>query len=169
MDKAEAEASPSSLMEAAEAKVITKEGSAVGGDGKCHTFIGVLKLLPQIFIWDTPVLALLHGFFPAAIYLMMTSDGKDSQREALTFACCLLACVPLAERLGYATEQLTSHVGECAAGLLNASFGNVPELVVTIIAVARGMQNVAVQTLVGGVLSSLLVVSGLSAFFGGAP
>ena len=130
--------------------------------------LGYVQTGLQIIIFDQPILACLHVFLPVAIVAMATVKKGDSHGEAWQFLFCLLAVVPLAERLGYATEQLTSHVGEVVAGLLNASFGNVPELVVTIVAIAHGLEDVAVQTLVGGVLSALLVVSGLSALFGGA-
>ena len=125
------------------------------------------RLALKIWVLDQPILACLHIFLPFAIICMNTMREVDARSEAITFLTCLLAVVPLAERLGYATEQVGGHMGEVASGLLNASFGNVPELVVTFIAVKRGLELVAIQMLIGGILSCLLLVTGLSVFLGG--
>ena len=126
-----------------------------------------LQTFLKVFVLDQPVLTCFHIFLPFAIWMMFTMKEGDAQSESWAFMLCLLAIVPLAERLGFATEEVSKYTGETVAGLLNATFGNVPELVVTIIAIAHGKELVAIQTLVGGVLSALLIVSGLSAFFGG--
>merc|ERR1719440_2537885 len=99
------------------------------------------------------MLALLYAFVPAAFYLIVTTKEEDAQRELLLFVCCLLAIVPLAERLGYVTEQCAARTSEAVAGLLNASFGNVPELAATICAIRQQQNTVAVETLIGGILS----------------
>jgi Ca2+:H+ antiporter len=125
------------------------------------------RLALKIWVLDQPILACLHIFLPFAIICMNTMREVDARSEAITFLTCLLAVVPLAERLGYATEQVGGHMGEVASGLLNASFGNVPELVVTFIAVKQGLELVAIQMLIGGILSCLLLVTGLSVFLGG--
>jgi len=126
-----------------------------------------LRWIARLLILDQPILAPLHVFLPIAIYNIFTTDHDSPSSEAWLFLTCLLATVPLAERLGFATDQLCSHVGQQRAGLLNASFGNVPELVVTIAAIRRGISTVAVEALIGSALSNLLLVSGLSALVGG--
>eukprot|EP00900_Chrysochromulina_parva_P009823 jgi/Chrpa1/18842/Chrysochromulina_OHIO_Genome00025362-RA len=125
------------------------------------------RLALKIWVLDQPILACLHIFLPFAIICMNTMREVDARSEAITFLTCLLAVVPLAERLRYATEQVGGHTGEVASGLLNASFGNVPELLVTFIAVKQGLELVAIQVLIGGILSCLLLVTGLSVFLGG--
>jgi len=129
--------------------------------------LGWSRLGLKIIIFDRPWLALLHLVLPFAIFCMLTTVDGDPESEGCTFFTCLLALIPLAELLGYATEQLAAHSSNTIAGLLNASLGNVPELVVTIICIAKHLDHIAIQTLVGGAISGLLVVSGLSMFFGG--
>ena len=76
----------------------------------------------------------------------------------------MLALVPLAERLRYVTDQLASYTNQVVAGLLNVTCGNVPELIVVLVALAQDEMRVIQYAIVGGVLSNLLLVSGLSFF-----
>jgi hypothetical protein len=121
----------------------------------------------RIAFYERMPMALLHITYPLAIYFYCTMDKDDPSSAARTFVSAILATIPLSELLSFATEQLSLHTHECYAGLLNASFGNVPEFVMTIIAISHGQSSVATQTLVGGVLSSSLLVGGLSSFVGG--
>jgi Ca2+:H+ antiporter len=78
-----------------------------------------------------------------------------------------LAIIPLAGILSFATEEIALRVGEVLGGLLNASFGNAVELIVGIIALAK-KEIILVQTsLIGSMLSNLLLVMGMCFFFGG--
>ncbi|GIJ82607.1 hypothetical protein Asppvi_001116 [Aspergillus pseudoviridinutans] len=78
-----------------------------------------------------------------------------------------VAIIPLAAMLSYATEEIALRTGETIGGLLNASFGNAVELIVAIIALVD-KQVVIVQTsLIGSMLSNLLLVMGMCFFFGG--
>jgi Ca2+:H+ antiporter len=78
-----------------------------------------------------------------------------------------IAIIPLAAMLSYATEEIALRTGEVIGGLLNASFGNAVELIVSIIALTQN-QNLIVQTsLIGSMLSNLLLVMGMCFFFGG--
>ena len=87
--------------------------------------------------------------------------------EHLTFLASLLALCPLAERLGWATEQLAEHTGPVIGGLLNATFGNATELIVSVLAIKNGLLRVVQQSLLGSVLSNLLLVLGTAFFCGG--
>ncbi|KAJ2008257.1 hypothetical protein H4R26_000291 [Coemansia thaxteri] len=77
------------------------------------------------------------------------------------------AIIPLAKILGYATEQLALHLGEALGGLLNATFGNAVELLVGILALVKGEIEIVQTSLVGSILSNLLLVGGCCFFFGG--
>jgi Ca2+:H+ antiporter len=80
----------------------------------------------------------------------------------------LIALCPLAERLSYVTEKIADKLGsDMLGGLLNATCGNIPELIVVSVALANQNASLVQDTLVGGVLSNLLLVCGLSFFFGG--
>lgn len=87
--------------------------------------------------------------------------------DAVTFIFSLIALAPLAERLGYVTEQLSLHTNETIGGLLNATFGNATELIVAISALARGLYRLVQLSLLGSILSNLLLVLGTALLFGG--
>jgi Ca2+:H+ antiporter len=72
----------------------------------------------------------------------------------------VVAMVPLAWLIGEATDQAADRTGPVAAALLNASFGNAPELIITLFAVARGLGDVVRGSLVGSVAGNLLLVLG---------
>ncbi|KAI9713029.1 MAG: hypothetical protein M1820_001014 [Bogoriella megaspora] len=78
-----------------------------------------------------------------------------------------IAIIPLAGMLSYATEELALRVGETLGGLLNASFGNAVELIISIIALAQNKIVIVQTSLIGSMLSNLLLVMGMCFFFGG--
>ena len=84
-----------------------------------------------------------------------------------TFVLSLLALAPLAERLGFVTEQLALHTNETIGGLLNATFGNATELIVAIAALYKGLYRLVQLSLLGSVLSNMLLVLGGAFFVGG--
>mmetsp|Transcript_69617 Transcript_69617/g.175367 ORF Transcript_69617/g.175367 Transcript_69617/m.175367 type:complete len:439 (-) Transcript_69617:343-1659(-) len=76
--------------------------------------------------------------------------------------------VPLAKILGDATEELAAGLkNDMLAGLLNATFGNIVELVLTVQTLKEDLFDVVKATLLGSVLSNMLLVLGMSFFFGG--
>eukprot|EP00835_Amoeboradix_gromovi_P000294 NODE_10_length_47437_cov_0.363429.p12 type:complete len:370 gc:universal NODE_10_length_47437_cov_0.363429:31152-32261(+) len=77
------------------------------------------------------------------------------------------AIIPLASLLGFATEELSKTVGTTIGGLLNATFGNTVELLVSIFALRSGMITVVQNSLLGSILSNLLLVLGFSFLCGG--
>ncbi|EPS58692.1 hypothetical protein M569_16120, partial [Genlisea aurea] len=79
----------------------------------------------------------------------------------------LLGITPLAERLGYATEQLSCYTGSIVGGLLNATFGNATEMIISMYALKNGMFRVVQQSLLGSILSNMLLVLGCAFFCGG--
>jgi Ca2+:H+ antiporter len=78
-----------------------------------------------------------------------------------------LAIVPLTQLLGFATEELSLRVGQTVAGLLNATLGNAVELIVAIIALVKCELRVVQSSLIGSILSNLLLVLGMCFFAGG--
>lgn len=78
-----------------------------------------------------------------------------------------LAIVPLAKLLGDATEQVSMQLGETLGGLLNATFGNAVELIVGIVALLQGELRIVQTSLIGSILSNLLLVLGMSFCAGG--
>ncbi|KAL6756794.1 CAX family of cation antiporter, membrane protein [Haematococcus lacustris] len=78
-----------------------------------------------------------------------------------------LALVPLAMVLGDITEDLALRLGPVAGGLLNASFGNVTEVVLSLAALRQGLLTVVAESLLGSILSNLLLVLGCCFLVGG--
>lgn len=84
----------------------------------------------------------------------------------LLLATCLLlpqnflALIPLALLLGDVTEDLAVRFGDTVGGLLNATFGNVVEMILSIAALQQGLYTVVAASLLGSILSNLLLVLG---------
>ncbi|CAL0314806.1 unnamed protein product [Lupinus luteus] len=105
---------------------------------------------------------LLMPFGPMAILVDNLFDS-----HGLVFLFCLLGIIPLAERLGYTTEQLALFTGPAVGGLLYATFGNATELIISIHALKSGLIYLVQQSLLGSILSNLLLVLGCALFAGG--
>ncbi|KAH7655305.1 Calcium/proton exchanger protein [Dioscorea alata] len=105
---------------------------------------------------------LLLPFGPLAIILHYLT-----KKHGLVFFFSLLGIIPLAERLGYATEQLAFYTGPTVGGLLNATFGNATEMIISLYALGNGMIRVVQQSLLGSILSNMLLVLGCAFFSGG--
>ncbi|KAL6610650.1 hypothetical protein ACP70R_040619 [Stipagrostis hirtigluma subsp. patula] len=87
--------------------------------------------------------------------------------QVWVFVLSLIGLVPLAERLSFLTEQVAFYTGPTVGGLLNATFGNVTEVIIAIFALYEGEVVVVKCSLLGSILSNLLLVLGTSLFFGG--
>jgi Ca2+:H+ antiporter len=87
--------------------------------------------------------------------------------HTLIFVFSFLAIIPLAKLLAFATDDLSIRVGQTLAGLLNATLGNAVELIVAIIALVKCELHIVQSSLVGSILSNLLLVLGMCFFAGG--
>lgn len=85
----------------------------------------------------------------------------------LVFLFSFLAIVPLAKLLGEATDQLSVKLGETMSGLLNASFGNAVEIIVGVAALLNGQLRIVQTSMLGSILSNILLVLGCSFLAGG--
>ncbi|KAF7312323.1 hypothetical protein MIND_00245400 [Mycena indigotica] len=88
-------------------------------------------------------------------------------KNTLVFVFSFLAIIPLAKLLAFATDELSMRVGQTLAGLLNATLGNAVELIVAIIALTKCELEVVQSSLIGSILSNLLLVLGMCFFAGG--
>ncbi len=84
-----------------------------------------------------------------------------------TFAFSALAVVPLARYIGDATEHLSVRTGPRWGGLLNATLGNAAELILTLMAVRRGLIELVKASITGSILGNLLLILGASMLLGG--
>ena len=87
--------------------------------------------------------------------------------DVTVFVLSVLAIAPMAERVSFVTEQLAMHTSETVGGLLNATFGNVTELIVSLVALFGGMLRIVQVSLLGSILSNLLLVLGCAFLVGG--
>src|SRR6266516_2130005 len=87
--------------------------------------------------------------------------------ETAIFIFSTLSLIPLAALIGQATEDLEYYVGPVAGGLMNATFGNAPELIIGIFALRAGLINVVRASITGSIISNVLLVLGTSLAIGG--
>ncbi len=85
----------------------------------------------------------------------------------LTFVTSAAAILPLAGMIGRSTDQLALHAGPRIGGLLNATFGNVTELIIAIFLILDDEIEIVKASLTGSIIGNLLLVLGLSFFVGG--
>ncbi len=83
------------------------------------------------------------------------------------FVVSAVALIPLAGFLGRATEEVALYTGPRLGGLLNATFGNAAELIITIVALRAGLTTTVKATLAGSILGNVLFVLGASILLGG--
>ncbi|KAF0891380.1 hypothetical protein E2562_009813, partial [Oryza meyeriana var. granulata] len=83
------------------------------------------------------------------------------------FAFSLIGLAPLAERVSFLSEHIANTAGPTAGGLLNATCGNIPELIIALFALNKNKMEILKWSLLGSILSNLLLVLGSSILFGG--
>jgi Ca2+:H+ antiporter len=94
-------------------------------------------------------------------------DRATDAGDLTIFVLAAAALIPLAWLIGEATEHAAHHTGPGIGGFLNATFGNAPELIIALFAVAEGLTEVVRGSLTGSVVGNLLLVLGFSLLFGG--
>jgi Ca2+:H+ antiporter len=101
-------------------------------------------------------------FIPITILLRILNVSPQ-----VVFASSAIAIVPLARQIGKGTEQLAAHSGPQLGGLLNATFANITELIVSFFLILKGEIEVVKASLTGSIISNILLVLGLSFVVGG--
>jgi Ca2+:H+ antiporter len=104
------------------------------------------------FLWASLALA------PATILI----DAVAHPSKSLLFVLAAFSLIPLAWLIGEATEHAGEHTGPRIGGLLNASFGNAPEVIIAFIAVADNLPDVVRGSMAGSVVSNILLVLGFA-------
>lgn len=120
----------------------------------------LLANLQEVFLGTK--LSVLFPAIPVAIVAKYYGFG-----EPWVFALSLLGLTPLAERVSFLTEQIAYYTGPTVGGLLNATCGNATELIIAIFALFQHKVDVVKYSLLGSILSNLLLVLGTSLFCGG--
>jgi len=109
----------------------------------------------SFFVW-------LLVFVPASCALALLT-----QSSTLTFVTTTIAIVPLARIIGYATRQIALQTNPAFGGLINATFGNIIELFIAVLAIRKGLHVVVQASIVGSIVGNILLLTGLSIFVGG--
>ncbi len=102
-----------------------------------------------------------------AIFAPIIALIWGQQQEMAIFICSAISLIPLAALIGRATEDLEYYVGPIAGGLLNATFGNAPEIIIGIFALQEGLISVVKASITGSIISNALLVLGSSLALGG--
>ena len=85
----------------------------------------------------------------------------------LIFFSAALAIVPIAALIVHSTEHLATHTGDAVGGLLNATFGNAPELIIALVALRAGYLDMVRASIIGAILANLLLALGIAFLLGG--
>lgn len=109
--------------------------------------------LQWLLLLFVPALFALHHLSPAA--------------HTTLFLCAVVAIVPLAALLSRATESVAARTGDMIGGLLNATLGNLTELVIALTALRAGMFDLVKASIVGAVVTNSLFMLGVSFLLGG--
>jgi Ca2+:H+ antiporter len=110
-----------------------------------------------------PSLNWLFAFIPIAAIL----DRVGGVAPPLVFFSAAIAIIPVAGLIVRSTEQVAKRTGDAIGGLLNATFGNAPELIIAIVALKAGLGDMVRASLVGAILANLLLSLGLAFVLGG--
>jgi Ca2+:H+ antiporter len=120
-----------------------------------------MKLLLQE-IRRNPLLWLLV-FVPIAL----VAEKLNHEAHTLHFILSVLAILPLAILLSHATESVAVKTGDSLGGLLNATLGNLTELVIAIAALQAGQYTLVKASIAGAIVTNSLFMLGASFFLGG--
>ena len=101
-------------------------------------------------------------FIPMSIFSALVIRNMT-----LTFIFSILALVPLARIVGYATREIAIQSNPTISGLVSATFGNIIELIIAVLALYDGLLQVVKASIVGSIIGNILLLSGLAIFMGG--
>ena len=113
-------------------------------------------------IRHNPVLWLL-AFVP----VVLAADELRPEAHTLLFVLSVLAIVPLAALLSHATESVAAKTGDAVGGLLNATLGNLTELVIALTALRAGQYTLVKASIGGAIVTNTLFLLGAAFLLGG--
>ena len=94
-------------------------------------------------------------------------EARAHDAHTALFVLSILAIVPLAALLSHATESVAAKTGDAVGGLLNATLGNLTELVIALTALRAGQYMLVKASLAGAIVSNTLFMLGVSFLLGG--
>ena len=99
--------------------------------------------------------------------VVFAAEKIKPEAHTLLFVLSVLAIVPLASLLSHATESVASKTGDSVGGLLNATLGNLTELVIAVTALRAGQYMLVKASVAGAIVTNTLFMLGASFFLGG--
>ena len=102
--------------------------------------------------------------FVPAVFL---GQALEPEAHTLLFVLSVLAIVPLAALLSHATESVAAKIGDAVGGLLNATLGNLTELVIALAALRAGQYLLVKASIAGVIVTNSLFMLGASFLLGG--
>ncbi len=107
------------------------------------------------------------GVAAAACRRRARAARRSAPSAHVVFVAAAVSVMALAYVLGEATEQAGTASGPRLASLLNATFGNLPELIIVVLTIREGLIDVARASIIGSVVGNILLVLGASILLGG--
>lgn len=120
--------------------------------------------------WEGWRVVLFSSWFNLLLFLLpaaWTIDALSKKSHTIVFTFCILSMIPLVKLHGLAIRELAIRLGGSKAGLLNASLSNIVEMVIAATALRKCELRVVQSSLIGSMLSKLLMVLGMCFFAGG--
>jgi Ca2+:H+ antiporter len=103
----------------------------------------------------------------AAVPVVFIVEKTAHEKHTLLFVLSVLAIVPLAALLSHATESVAAKLGDSVGGLLNATLGNLTELVIALAALRAGQHMLVKASVAGAIVGNALFMLGMSFLLGG--
>ena len=79
----------------------------------------------------------------------------------------IIGLIPLAKLIGDSTEHLATHYGATLGSLLNVTFGNAAEIIISVVAINAGLIELVKASITGSILGNIMLIFGLSLIAGG--
>src|SRR3984893_3639305 len=99
--------------------------------------------------------------------VLFAAQKLKPEAHTLLFVLSVLAVVPLAALLSHATESVAAKTGDTVGGLLNATLGNLTELVIALTALHAGQYTLVKASIAGAIVTNTLFMLGVSFLLGG--
>ena len=99
--------------------------------------------------------------------VVLIGEHVVPESHTLLFVLSVLAIVPLAALLSHATESVAAKTGDAVGGLLNATLGNLTELIIALTALTAGQYMLVKASIAGAIVTNTLFMLGVSFLLGG--
>jgi Ca2+:H+ antiporter len=119
-------------------------------------------LLKSIKLSKSSAIYILLIFTPIAVGLEFAHAD-----DLVLFVISAIALIPLAKMIGDSTEHLSTHYGPTVGSLLNVTFGNAAEIIISLVAINAGLLDLVKASITGSIIGNILLIFGLSVIAGG--